>query len=175
MLGKAALLILLITFSLLTNAQEGTSYITAPNDQIVNIANVNREAEAWAMCAASYDLLSSLLKGSQPAQATYIADLANGAELAVMMAIVSRELLENEDISPAQFTALWSTAKTMMKKLPETSQKFLSAKIEQEGDKAIPNLATTVKFCSDNQESQQYYVDYWRELSKSGLFQLPSE
>jgi hypothetical protein len=163
------ILFLLLLFSTQIFAEDGESYVEVPSDDITKLTDVNREAEAWAMCAASYNTMAMLLKESKPAQSDYISDLANGAELAIMISVVADAILEDDDISPERFNAVWTASKVLMQELPKTKQKFIFVMIEQDNEKMLVDLTATISVCVSNLENQQMYIDLWRELSKSTL------
>lgn len=154
-------------------AEETPSYIDG-SKPFVSIKDINREAEAWATCAAAYDIMAEILE-SQPAQAQQMKELANGAEIAVIMALVIDDL--KQDITPEKFNALWSFAKVAGREIPKTRRTTMLAEAEALGPKGensfVDKMAATVKNCVKNLESQQTYIDSWRELAKSGLLKLP--
>ncbi len=142
--------------------------------RFMDIADVNRQAEAWGTCAAAYDVMALILK-SQPAQAKQVKDYGNGASLAVIMTHVSDGL--GPDITSDKFNALWNYSKTLGDSIPETKRNMMLAEAEALGEKGssqfIEKVAATVKVCINNLKYQQVYIDDWRELAKSGLLQIP--
>jgi len=168
---------LLISATTVHAESKGTPYVVA-NKSFLEIKDINRQAEAWAMCAATYDAMAEILAQERPARAKQISDLANGAELAVTMSMVTDRL--DTDITPAQFDALWKIAQVAGETLPETRRTMLLAEMESSKDKEngnafLENLSATFEVCINNLSGQQMYIDSWRELAKSGLLKLPNE
>ena len=159
------------------NAAEKVAPYVDGSKSFLEIKDVNRQAEAWAMCAATYDVMAEILSKSQPARSQQLKELANGAEVTVTMAIVSDGL--TPDISQERFNALWSMAKLAGTELPSTRRTMLAADAElssgKEAEEFLGNLSATMEICFKNLEGQQMYIDLWRELAKSGLLQLPKE
>jgi hypothetical protein len=156
-----------------TSAGENNSYLDI-NKPIIAIKNVNEQAEAWAVCAASYDVIAEIIS-AKAANAKQMRDFANGAELAVMISIVVNDI--DDDITSKKFASLWAFAKVAAKSIPETKLTMMMAEAELLGDKGvnqfIEKVTNTVKTCMGNLEGQQTYIETWRELAKSGLLELP--
>lgn len=152
------------------------SYVDG-SKSFLEIKDVNRQAEAWALCAATYDVMAEILSEAQPARSQQLRELANGAEVAVTMAIVMDGL--DSEISKERFNALWAMAKLAGKELPRTRQTMLAAEAESYQNKGaevfLGNLSATIEVCFKNLEGQQMYIDTWREMAKSGLLQLPEK
>lgn len=159
------------------NADEDATPYVDGSKSFLEIKNVNRQAEAWAMCAATYDFMAELLSDSRPARSKQLNELANGAKVAVTIAIVSDGL--NTKISQDRFNALWSMAKLSGTEIPKTKLTMLAADAEASTGKSydvfVRNLTATLDICIINLEGQQVYIDTWRELAKSGLLQIPKE
>jgi ABC-type sulfate transport system substrate-binding protein len=170
--------IIILSFLYLLNAtafaDDQNSFVDG-SKPFVEIQNVHRQAEAWAMCAAAYDATSEVFSESRPATAKQFSDLANGAELAVIISIVWDGL--KPDLTPDGFDALWTAAKITGVELPKTRRTVLQAAAEnlteEEADLFYSKLGDTVKVCISNSEAQQKYIDTWRDLAKSGLLELP--
>ena len=150
----------------------GVSYVEA-DKPFLEISDVNREAEAWAMCSAAYNALSEILSQEQPARAKQMNQLANGAEVAVTMSLFSDGLAS--DISSDRFESLWSAAKLSGTEIPKTSRTMLAAEAESNPDDFMHNMMATFEVCMDNISAQQMYIDMWRELAKSGMVRLPDQ
>jgi len=152
----------------------GKPYIDG-SKPFLSIKDTNRQAEAWAMCAATYDVTAEMISDSKPARARQIKDLANGAEIAIAMSQVINDL--SEDIKTERFNAVWRIAKLSMTELPKTRVTMLLAEAESSDDKVefMNNLNATIDVCVKNLEAQQFYIDSWRELVKSGLLQFSKE
>ena len=141
------------------------------------IKDVNRQAEAWGTCSATYDVMAMLLAKSNSAQAKQYKDLGNGASMAVVMVHVSDGLVS--DIPPERFNSLWNFSKTLADSIPETKRTMILADAESLGKSGtetfITKVAATTKICMANLEGQQTYIDAWRELAKSGLLTMPNK
>ena len=155
-----------------SNASENLTYVEG-SKPFVTIEDVNRQGEAWAACAASYDILARFLDET-PAQSQQLKDRANGAKLAVGMTLVLEDL--DSDISPERFNALWTFAKVAIDAWPETQRnaileeaESLSSEGAEGSNKFVDKLIATVKICNSNLESQQMYIDVWRAFAKSGM------
>lgn len=155
---------------------EGKSYVS-DTVKILDIEDPHREAQAWAICAASYDLLAEILQESSPARAKQLGDLANGAELAVIISIVMSEL--DADTTPEAFDSIWNFSKLSGGEIPKTMRTTLLADLESDTSsgksKFLDDLGKTVAVCANNLDGQQKYIDLWRDLAKSGLLKFPSK
>lgn len=175
------MIVLSMLFYRTANANQGDTPYVDGSISFVDIENVNRQAETWAMCAAAYDVMAEILADEKPAQSQYLSELANGAEVAVIMAIVLDGL--DKDTTQNGFNALWSMAKLSGTELPKTRLTMLAAEAElyagkdngKDKNKFLENLTLTFEICIKNLEGQQMYVDAWRSLAKSGLLELPNE
>ncbi len=175
------LILTIVALSVLSISKANAADDAAPyvdgSKSFLEIKDVNRQAEAWAMCAATYDLMAEILSEAQPARSKQLRELVNGAKVAVTMSIVYDGL--DPKISPDRFNALWSMAKLSGTELPKTRLTMLAAEAEANTGKNnevfIRNLTATVEICIRNLEGQQMYIDTWRELAKSGLLQTPKE
>jgi len=154
-------------------AEETQSYVDG-SKAFIAIKDINRQAEAWATCAAAYDIMAEIFE-SQPTQSQQMKELGNGAETAVTMSLVLDDI--KKDITPEKFNALWSFAKVAGQEIPKTRRTTMLAEAESLGKKGanafVAKVFATVKICVGNLESQQAYIDSWRELAKSGLLKLP--
>jgi len=155
---------------------EGKSYV----DEVVKIIDIqdpHREAEAWGICAAAYDLMSEIMQESAPARAKQLGDLANGAELAVIISMIASEI--DDKMTPEKFDNVWNFSKLSGGEIPKTMRTRLLADLESDSSKDksvfLSNLGKTVAVCAGNLESQQKYIDLWRDLAKSGLLKIPNE
>ena len=139
--------------------ENGRSYVDG-NKPFLAISDVNRQAEAWAVCAATYDLVAEILSETKPAQSQLIRETANGAELAVMMSTITDSL--ETDISQSRFNALWEAAKLASTERPKTSRTWLLAEAESYADKEgvafQKNLMATFEVCAKNIEAQKMYI-----------------
>ncbi len=158
----------------------GEPYVDG-SKSFLEIKDPNRQAEAWAMCAAAYDFAAELTADSKPAHSQKLSEMANGAKLAITMSIVSEGLREaaNSDNIRERFSALWNMGKLAGESLPEISRTQLEVELEStpDGDVSIflLNLFDTVDVCFRNAKAQQFYTDSWRDLYKSGMLKSPDE
>lgn len=155
---------------------EGKSYVD-DSIKIIDTADIHREAQAWGICAAAYDLIAEILQESAPARAKLLSDLANGAELAVIISMVTREI--DDEMTPEQFNNVWNFSKISGGEIPKTMLNVLLADLEADNSEGkstfLADLGKTVVVCASNSEGQQAYIDMWRDLAKSGLFQISNE
>jgi hypothetical protein len=178
-------------------AQEPTALIDAPevagisyvsgDVPFVTVEDVNRQAEAWATCAATYNVSSKAFRTlNEPTTAEELNNLGNGAEMAVAMTLIANLAKqvgpEATPDSMIKFNATWTYAKVAMVEWPKTQETSIWAELERvQADDRIgitqffANLAATVTVCRDNSDSQQMYVDMWHSLATSGLLQFPPE
>jgi len=158
-------------------AQEGESFVDGSKPFLI-IEDKNRQAEAWAACAATFEIFSEFYANDKPNVSTQLSQLSNGAELAVTMSMVINEI--NDDIDHVRFGSVWSYAQLAGSEMPKTYRASFLAQLElanseEEKEKFFTKLTNTFQICSDNSEGQQFYVDTWRELAKSGLLVTPEE
>ena len=165
------LAVLLTTFS---GSAWANAYVDS-NKPFLDIKDVQQQAETWAVCAASYDIMSTIMEADAPARAKQLSDLGNGAQLAVGMALVINDL--DPDISLDRFKILWADSQTAMNEWPQAQLTSILADAEKLGpDRAQEfgeKINATVVTCINNLGAQKQYVDSWRELVESGLLQLP--
>ena len=153
---------------------KGTPYVDGTKS-FLKIKNANRQAEAWAMCVASYKVMAVILSQSAPARSQQLKELSNGAKVAILMSQVTDGL--STDMAPGKFNSLWKMAQLSSIELPKTRITMLAAELESANKKGkeafLNNLSATVAVCAKNLPAQQMYIDTWRELAKSGLLKLP--
>lgn len=142
------------------------------------IENVNRQAEAWATCAATYDIAAEIFETSDPANSQQLSNFAKGAELAIAMSTLNDSIQSEPSPNPEKFTATWSYAKVLMVELPKSRRTLILADVETlgvDGHKTfLSRLGATLKVCTTNLQAPQAYVESWRELAKSGLLKFLS-
>ena len=159
------------------NAAENLTPYVDGSKSFLEIKDVNRQAEAWAMCAATYDVMAQILSEFQPERAQQLRDLAKGAKVTMIMTIASDGL--DPDITQERFNVLWATAKLEGTELSSTRRTMLAADAEsstgKDAEVFIGNLSATMEICFKNLRGQRMYIDSWRELAKSGKIQLPKE
>ena len=139
----------------------------------LEIEDANRQAETWAVCAASYDMMSTIMREGAPARAQQLSDLGNGAKLSAGMTLVTRDL--DPDISIEKFKLLWADAQVAMTEWPQEKLNAILADAQRMGDEGAEafgrKINATVVACINNLEAQQMYIASWQELVKSGLLQ----
>ncbi len=179
MRGKIIFLFLVLlssSASVVRSSVQSKTYVDA-SKPLAQIIDVNRRAEAWAMCAATYELMSEILSKAQPSRSLQLSELANGAKVAVIMTVFIDGFDDN--IAPERFNALWKTAILAGATLPKTRRTFLDAEAEiatgNKTSKFITTLSATTEVCIKNLPDQQMYIDAKNELMKSGLFKFPNE
>jgi len=156
----------------------GTSWVdnTTP---IFLIENVHRQAEAWAICAASWELASNLMAQDSPAKSKQFSETANGAKIAVAMTYVGVMTINKDadlTVLKNQFNSTWNFAKIAMKNMPESQLTRIMANIESSDDVSwLHNHMATLYVCEQNMDAQQHYIDTWRDLAKSGLLVFPGD
>lgn len=171
----SAVFFLVLILCPLVAVAEDDSYLNVEG-KIIEIADVNRQAEAWGTCAAAYDVLAMFFE-DQPARAQQFRNFGNGAELAVIMTHISDGL--DQDMGQQEFSSLWNYSKTLGESIPETRKTTMLADAESAGkegmDEFLQRVGNTVKQCVSNLDGQQAYIDTWRELAKSGLLSIPGD
>jgi hypothetical protein len=170
---------ILVSVSLLSScfvfAAEGT--FLSGDVNFFKINDVDRQAESWASCAAAYDLVATFFP-DEPNKAQQYRNFANGAEVAVIMSHVNEATYK--DMTPAAFSAMWAYTKTLGDSLSSTRKTSILAEADQADDEVKQNalykkLGATVNVCTDNLEAQQYYIDAWRDLAKSGMLAVEKQ
>ena len=169
------LAVLLVLFFLSpAHATDEPAYVDG-SKPFVEIEDVDRQAEAWAVCAASYDIMSTIMEPKAPDRARQIADLGIGATVALGMSLVVNDL--EPDISQERFNALWESPSLAMAELPQAQLSSILADAEgmgTEGAEAFgKKINATVVICINNLEGQQMYIDAWKQLAESGLLPMP--
>lgn len=171
-----AALVVAIGFSAGAMAEAVDAYVDG-STLFIQVDNVNRQAESWATCSATYEVMASLLENTDPAQAQQYRDMSNGAALAVGMTHVMDGI--DDDISSESFTSLWNYSRTLIQSMPETQTNMILADAERysedDASSFYEKLGATTKICILNLEGQQLYIDFWRDIAKSGLLTIPNE
>lgn len=166
-------LILLVSLLITNLAIADTHTFLSDNEIFIEIENPNREAEAWAVCSASLDILAEIVLEDSPAQAKEISQQANGASVAIAMSIIMDGI--DEEKSPEQVSNMMKFAATQMTSLVDVQGTAILSELEMmskssQTDKFMDKLGNTAVVCTKNLEAQQMYIDMWREMAKSGLF-----
>ncbi len=166
---KLCIIFFTISFTLLspaTKADNQDSFIKGSSPFNL-IKDVKREAEAWATCAATYEITSQMYAKDKPATSKQLHQHANGSKLSILMAIA---LKSHHEISSKELTSLWEYGQLQVESLPDIQETAILALLEQAEDKKgqddwLGKLAKTLDICNENAEGQQMYVDAWRELA----------
>lgn len=145
--------------------------------QFILIEDKNRQAEAWALCSASYTALSQILEKTDPATSKELSQLSNGAQMAVGMTFVAALSLDDsldDGNAKQKFDASWRYAKIAMESMPDAQKVSLMARLERADTSEkisdfLEDLSQTVETCIGNSQGQQMYIDMWRDLATSGL------
>jgi hypothetical protein len=151
------------------------------NVPFVSITDVNQEAKAWAICSASYELVSEITRDmlNQPAMAEHLMNLSRGASLAVGISQVADMFGQEGLPSTERFNSTWAFSKHTMEEIPKAQMAWILADAELLGEEGfdifVQKLGATVQVCQSNLKEQQMYIDLWREIAKSGLLEIPSE
>ncbi|MGI9269879.1 MAG: hypothetical protein ACR2PE_05075 [Porticoccus sp.] len=162
-------IMLVVPLNATSKEEEGKSYISYQQPFML-IENVNRQAEAWATCSSVWNIMAELSSDSK-AQAEEYHNLGNGAKMAIVMTFVT-SVISEDTFDQKRFNATWRYAKTLMYSMPEVKSTSILADLESKGmDAWFVDFGATMKHCTDNLESQQYYVDMWRSLATSGLLE----
>ena len=155
-------------------AAETPAYVDG-SKPFIEIKDIKRQAETWAVCAASYDIMATIMEARDPARSRQLGDLANGAKVAVGMTLVINDL--DPEISPEKFEALWTESNVAMAAWPQAQLTSILAEAEAAGAEGAEEFGkkinATVVTCINNLKGQRWYVDTWKELVDSGLLKLP--
>lgn len=159
----------------IANASETPAYVDG-DMPFETIADVNQQAENWAVCAASYDIMSTIMAPEAPARARQLSDLGSGARVALGISLVMNDL--EPDISPERFNTLWANSEAAMAEWPQAQLYSILADAEgsgiEGGESFGKKLNATVVICINNLAAQRKHVETWIELAESGLIK-PSE
>ena len=170
----AVVLLLSTTLAQAQNLSSSGTFLKGPAN-FMQIADVNRQADAWGTCSAVYSVMS-MMSQDTPNTAKRLSELANGARVAVTMAHVADGL--QRDLDPSQFSAVWDQAKMLGQTISGSQQTMILSQLELIGPADAEGfgerLNNTLTVCGSNLEAQQAYVDMWRSLMKSGLLRSPS-
>jgi len=165
------IIVLLVLFSGCASAD---AYVDS-GKPFLEIKDVDRQAETWAVCAASYDVMSTIMEAESPARAQQLSDLGNGAKLAAGMSLIVNEL--DPDISTERFKVLWANAQDAMTEWPQTQLNAILADAKELGtdrsEEFGKRINATVVTCINNLKAQRMYIDAWQELINSGLLKAP--
>jgi hypothetical protein len=173
---KLACITLVIFLAALANpaASEVSSAYVSDAKPFLKIKDANRQAEAWGICAAVYQITGELMEADSN-NSKQFKEKSNGASVAVVMTHVNAGLKKN--MSQSEFNALWNFSKTLMQSIPEVQRTKILSDLESTTDKDgsifFEKLKNTLEICIRNLDGQQFYIDSWRNLAKSGLLKIP--
>lgn len=153
------------------SAEQNETFL-ATNHDFEKIVDSNREADTWATCAASLEILSIVIQEHSPAQSKKMKQLSNGALVSAGMSLIVDEL--DQDLSPERFAELWNYSRQQMQSLYDVQQTSILAELEMSQTESQKNsfltkVSNTVAVCSQNSDLQRLYVDMTREVAKSGM------
>jgi hypothetical protein len=161
-----------------TGAHAADDTYLAHGHVFAEIEDPEREADSWATCAATYDLVADIIRSEAPAMSEDMHQKANGAELAVSMALIMGDAGLREPGGNKRFGPVLKMAQLASSERPKIYRAQIMADFEaaRTADRkaaADRRLMNTVRICADNVSVQQAYIDGWREMVKSGLVTLP--
>jgi len=155
-------------------SEVSSSYISSTKP-FSEIKDPNRQADAWGTCAATYQITAELMEADSN-KAKLFREQSNGASVAVVMTHVNAGIKKN--MNQSEFNALWNFSKTLMRSIPEVQRTRMLSDMEsyldQDSSIFFNKLKNTLEICTRNLDGQQFYVDSWRNLAKSGLLKIPN-
>ena len=158
------------------SAADAPSYI-GNQARFVEIANPELQAEAWAVCAAAYDVMSTIMRESAPDRSRQLRHLSNGAQVSIGMALVSAEIDAGTDSE--RFSELWLDNESAMVDLPQQKLADILEDGEAMGEERAEDFGkkinATVFTCIDNLDTQRDYVESWQALAEKGLVRPPED
>ena len=145
--------------------------------RFAEISNPRQQAEAWAVCAAAYDVMSTIMRASAPDRARQLHDLANGAQVSIGMALVSAQIDAVTDSTA--FGELWAANEAAMVDLPQQKLADILEDGEAMGNERAEDFGkkinATVFTCIDNLDTQRDYVESWKDLAEKGVVVPPED
>ena len=152
------------------------SYIESQT-RFSEISNPQQQAETWAVCAAAYDVMSTIMLDSAPERSRQLHNLANGAQVSIGMALVAAQLGAATDT--ARFGELWAASESAMVDLPQQKLADILEDGEAMGNEGAADFGkkinATVLTCIDNLDTQRDYVESWQRLAEKGLVEPPED
>lgn len=153
-------------------AHAAETWLMGPEDFSAN-RDPSSQSKQWITCAATYEFTAQFVFGEQnKAQSDAFHNLSNGAVMAATMAMVStaRHSLTREEIlaewEPIRAKRKWIS---LIKASLDTEQVALMAGFESDQVGAFSDLlVATSKICQANLDTQQEYIDLWRNLYDLG-------
>lgn len=138
------------------------------------IENVNRQAEAWATCAAVWNIMAELTQanGGSKVKIEKYSNFGNGAKMAVAMSYVS-DVIKDTNIDQSRLRATVRFAQTASQSMPEVQMVAIKSDLEVKGENPwFDDFFATMDICIENLQGQQSHVDGWRALATSGLLKF---
>jgi len=132
------------------------------------IKNKYQESRAWATCSVTFLFYSQYMAKEKPARSKQLQQVSNGAKLASRISLFLRSVGDSPSVE--KFSATWNASGVASESDFEIATTALLAELESSktfGD----SLALTLEACGKNLSQQEAYVESWRELSASGLFE----
>ena len=83
-----------------------------------------------------------------------------------------QETLSKSDDKVKAFDDAWLPSKRFADSNIETSTTMILASFEINPEQAMETLTSTLEVCTHNVESQQYYIDSYRDLVAKGLLKV---
>lgn len=171
-----AALVYMSLVSIPLSAANSASYIES-QARFAEISNPRQQAEAWAVCAAAYDVMSTIMRASSPERSRQLHNLANGAQVSIGMALVSAQI--DADTDAARFGELWAANEAAMVDLPQQKLADILEDGEAMGDERPEDFGrkinATVFTCIDNLDTQRDYIDSWQAFAKQGVVEAPED
>lgn len=169
-------LMVVIVVPLLAAAGSAASYLES-HIRFADISNPRQQAEAWAVCAAAYDVMSIIMRESSPERSYQLRDLANGAQISIGMALLSPRIDAGTDAE--RFGELWAASESAMVDLPQQKLADILEEGETMGDERAQDFGkkinATVVTCIENLDTQRVYIESWQALAKQGLVAPPED
>lgn len=174
---KSLLYLLLASILPIPALAAGSASYLDSQARFADISNPEQQAEAWAVCAAAYDVMSTIMRETSPDRARQLHNLANGAQVSIGMTLVSASIDASTDAE--RFSELWVAHESAMVDLPQQKLADILEEGEDLGDERAEDFGrkinATVFTCIDNLDTQRDYVESWQKLAEKGLVQPPED
>ena len=157
-------------------ADGNDSYLDSQT-RFADITNPERQAEAWAVCAAAYDVMSTIMRETAPEKSHQLHNLANGAQVSIGMALISASI--DADTEAGDISELWVASESAMVDLPQQKLADILEEGEAMGEDRAEEFGrkinATVFACIDNLDTQRDYVESWQKLARERLVRPPED
>lgn len=150
----------------------------ASNTPLLQIENKTQQAEAWAVCAAVYDLMLDSLEQRNPGNAAMAKEMRDSAALAVDMSLLMRD--HSTDLSFSEFKQAFAEVREEGKRIRIIKHQLVYKDFSAAATGSTPaytqKIEATLTLCKENQEGQAFYQDLWqffigKSRQKSGQFE----